>query len=280
MKLVGALLLLAFATAAFGAPADFRLRMTRGSCLGWCPVYRLTIDANGVVTFEGRENTSVVGIHKRALTSDELHQVIRAVRGIDFFTLGDYSSRPVCRKLTTDAPAFTITVRINGREKAVRHYAGCHGFDVERQLLAFEDRIDELAGVEAWKKYDKRLARRRMAVRYFGGGCRAGVDCEQAATELVRQALVLFRTSGMRLRIDRDGSVLMTRKEGAVKGRLRPDELNAIRDLLAHAAPNTMPVISMTTIVARDGELLAIDSPSIERRLQQLVNDRSWAAAP
>jgi hypothetical protein len=217
---------------------DFHLELSRSSCAGTCPVYRVTVDAHGAVTFDGLEMTSVIGIRRRALTVDELEELAGVVRGLRDATCS-----------VMDAPRSTIRVRQNGRETTVRRNGGCVRLDVE-------DRIDAITGIGAWKKYDARLANRRMVVRYFGSGCRHGVDCETQAKNLAQNALVLFRTSRARLRIDRDGTV-----NGRAK--LKPEELRRLKDALAIPRDRTIHRGEYVQLVVPvDGELRPFEAPA------------------
>ena len=222
---------------------DFHLDFTRGACAAWhCPVYRVSVDAHGGVTFEGREYTSAIGVHRRALTIDELEQLEDVV-----------SSLPegrTCRFV--DASVSTIRVRRNGRETTVRHNAACDSTEVE-------DRIDAITGIEIWKKYDARIANRRMAVRYFGGGCTQDVACEAQAKELAQNALVLYRNGSARLRIDRDGSVRIRN----VRSQLKPDELRRVTEALAMKRDRSIHTgREVLLIVPAYGELRPIFAPA------------------
>jgi len=80
--------------------------------------------------------------------------------------------------MVMDTPRSTIRVRMNGRETTVHHNAGCDS-------TAMEDRVDEIIGIEAWKRYDARLAkRRRKRSRQTHSSCSAsGIHgCASIAT--------------------------------------------------------------------------------------------------
>jgi len=131
---------------------DFQMTLERGMCFGTCPVYRVTISANGDVTFEGERFTKVIGVRHKRISRDAVKQLNDAVNDINFFDLGRYDEEGTCPQYTTDGPHLAITVTMNGRTKKVPHYTGCNGFPIEKKLIAFENRIDEIAGIEEWKK--------------------------------------------------------------------------------------------------------------------------------
>ena len=222
--------------------ADFHLELSRGSCAaGHCPVYRVSVDAHGAVTFEGLEYTSVIGVRKRALTVDELEQLEELVSSL--------REGRTCRMM--DVAISKIRVRMNGRETAVRHNAACDSTEIE-------DRIDTITGIEAWRRYNSRLANRRLAVRWFGGGCAYGVACETQAQELARNALVLYRNPSTRLRVDRDGSVRI----GNVRSKLAPDELRRLTEaLVLKHDPSIHSGRYVVIIVPANGELRPLQAP-------------------
>ena len=48
-------------TQAQGVPPDTLIRLQRTECLGECPIYTVTIDARGTVTYEGEKFVRVIG---------------------------------------------------------------------------------------------------------------------------------------------------------------------------------------------------------------------------
>ncbi len=245
--------------------ADFHLTFARGGCMGACPIYRMTIDAQGMVTFNGERYTSVVGERKRTMTRDEMEKLARAVDDVHFFDLTDHQSGETqCREVWTDAPSASITVHRNGRDHTVQHYLGCRGFRGEDALIAFEKRIDQLAGVTPWIKTDARLESRRIWVNHFGDACDNGVDCEAAAAKLERESLLLMENGANVVRIDRDGSALLTTQQlrfvREVRATLSPDRL---RELTARVAKIPKPY-----------GIPVIEKPPAD--LQPLADDRTW----
>jgi len=291
MKLVRALLLMAIATDALAAvPSDFLLELRRGPCYGSCPIYHVTIDAHGTITFFGERFTSVVGQRKRAMTIGDVQKLVRAARAIDFFTLANYTyDSKTCHEYWTDHPTAGITIRMNGHTKTVDHNLGCKGFEQEKALLAFEREIDDIAGTEPFARYDGRIEERRRFVGLFAEGCEHGVECEQAAKQLARATLMLFelRDEDFRshLRIDRDGSVRLRtprlRFVHEIWSRLPPRELGEVNEQIE--ATKRMPPVPMGSDRRRQ-VMLALpfgdELPSIVTEpgspFDSLADDRTW----
>lgn len=266
MKLVCALaaLILASCTnppATRGVPADFCLTLARSACFGRCPVYHMTIDALGNVAFTGDRYTSVVGEHDRKMTADEVKKLVAAIDAINFFSLSDHEFGPwQCPTRSTDSPSVCITLRMNGRTHTIRHYHGCDGFRGQDELIAFEDRIDALAGVGPWKKDDERLDRRRMLVWRFAGICKTGAACEEAATLFEHEYLLL--TDNVQIR--RDGTAV-----------LQTQSIPFVREVHATLPPDRLR--ELTTRVAsipRPDGIPFVEQPSDD--LQPFANDQTF----
>ena len=102
-------------------PADFHVTIERGPCFGACPVYNLTVGADGSVEYEGIQFVSAEGVRTTRLSQDEVKALVAAVVAADFFQLADRYEVQV-----TDLPSVNTTVTMDGRTKAVYHYGlGC-----------------------------------------------------------------------------------------------------------------------------------------------------------
>jgi hypothetical protein len=134
--------------------ADAMIRLQRTPCLGTCPVYVVTIEADGTVTYEGEQFVRVVGrrqshIEPAAVTAllaraerirfDEMRDAYRVIDN------GDGSVTTV-----TDLPTTIVTVRVHGRTKRVEDYVAAPD-----ALGEFERAIDETAGSQRWISVDQ-----------------------------------------------------------------------------------------------------------------------------
>ena len=64
-------------------------------CHGQCPVYKITIFANGTAFFEGKEDVPIIGNRTEVRSPEELDELFRKLENINFFGLdsvyrGDY----------------------------------------------------------------------------------------------------------------------------------------------------------------------------------------------
>jgi len=129
-----------------GDVRGFALTMTRGACLGSCPVYSTALSSNGTVEYEGIEFVKVKGKRRYVVPIDQINALISEIRAVHFFSLKD-SYRTVLKDgvetSVTDHPTTTITVTMDGKTKTVVDYYG-----TPESVKRLEDRIDELTSVK------------------------------------------------------------------------------------------------------------------------------------
>lgn len=146
-------------------PKDTLITLSRTSCFGYCPNYTLTISADGVVTFEGREYVKTKGTVKSRISRKQLQQLISEFKNLNYFSLRDQyqSEEDGCSTVWTDYPSATTSIRINGKSKSILHYYGCHkdpgNAMYPKGLTELETRIDEIVGTERWIGQTKKPTR-------------------------------------------------------------------------------------------------------------------------
>ena len=70
-------------------PEDFSVRLERTSCFGDCPVYTVTIDAAGTVTYDGRDHVRVTGRQTWQISMSAVSTLMAAVDRSGFSDLRD-----------------------------------------------------------------------------------------------------------------------------------------------------------------------------------------------
>ncbi len=129
-------------------PADFQVTIERGPCFGACPVYKLSVLADGAATYDGIQFVDVEGNQTARLTAEEVRAFADAVVEADFFHLADRYEVQI-----TDLPSITVTVTMDGRTKSVYHYGlGC-GTDYDKapaSLCALEALLEAVPQAHGW----------------------------------------------------------------------------------------------------------------------------------
>lgn len=143
---------------------ELSLKMERSGCYGRCPIYDLTIQPDGKVTFDGKGYTQTKGKAEDKLTEEQLNQLIAEIEKANFFSLDNaynYDSKN-CPELYTDSPVVNLTIKLKGIEKRINHYQGCNEKDsvnqnknwtekiFPQQLYKLENKIDEIVETKRW----------------------------------------------------------------------------------------------------------------------------------
>jgi hypothetical protein len=129
-------------------PEDFQITLERGPCFGTCPVYSLSVVADGSVSYDGRQFVAVEGSQTVSISQAEVLLLVEAVVEADFFDLADTYTVPA-----TDLPSIATSVTLNGRFKSVYHYGvGC-GTDLDTAppgLCALEALLEGIPISNGW----------------------------------------------------------------------------------------------------------------------------------
>ena len=128
------------------------ITLERGACFGSCPVYKLSIFADGRVEFEGKEFVKRKGKARGQITKAALQSLVREFEKINYMKLDNeyVSEGPNCPEYWTDLPAAVTSLDWKGKKKRIRHYHGCRGLAVLDQLTALEDKIDQVVNTKRW----------------------------------------------------------------------------------------------------------------------------------
>lgn len=139
---------LSFAEEQKAVPADTKVLLERTMCYGTCPVYKLTIYADGKVEFSGERFVNAIGSHVKTISQEKVALMLTEADSINFFKLnGKYD----CYE-QTDQPIVEITITKEGNTKKVVHDHGCLSTNKKElaALTKLEDKIDELAEITDW----------------------------------------------------------------------------------------------------------------------------------
>lgn len=137
-------------------PSDTLITLERSVCYGTCPDYKVTISADGKVTFQGRQFVKTKGTVQGSITLDGLRQLLAEFDKARYFSLRDKyeTEKDGCPEDWTDHPSAVTSIRLNGKSKSISHYHGCRDGQVAypKALTELEDRIDEIVGTKQWIK--------------------------------------------------------------------------------------------------------------------------------
>jgi hypothetical protein len=142
---------------------DTVITLQRTACYRGCSPYKVMINADGTVVFDGskyvydaktgKEAFQPLGTQKSSISREQLQLLVSEFDRINYFALKDqYTEKKDCPEYGTDAPSASTSIQTNGKSKSIKHYGGCMGTDALRDLSALEAKIDEIANTKQWLK--------------------------------------------------------------------------------------------------------------------------------
>jgi len=105
--------------------ADDSISLERTGCFGSCPAYKVTIDARGGVTYEGKSCVAVVGLRKTSVPTFRFQRILREAENLSFWNFKSKYDLRDCYTDAGDLPTIAISISRNGNSKSVSYYTGC-----------------------------------------------------------------------------------------------------------------------------------------------------------
>jgi hypothetical protein len=122
------------------------ITLERTPCYGFCPVYKLTINGDGKVVYEGKDFVNIKSKVETVISQDKIEQLVQEFKKTDYFSLNDdYTTLTI-----TDAPSVITSITLDEKTKTIEHYHG--DFSAPEKLTELEDSIDEIVNSEQWIK--------------------------------------------------------------------------------------------------------------------------------
>lgn len=134
---------------------NVEIRLARGACFGFCPVYSVTINGAGEVRYEGRNFVNIVGQRTASIPTENVARLVARFEEIGFENLQD-----AYRAEVTDLPTYTVTLTRDGHTKTVADYGGVSA-GMPRAVRDLQDEIDRVAGTAQWVLRDGQPVRDR-----------------------------------------------------------------------------------------------------------------------
>jgi hypothetical protein len=128
---------------------SLRIVLEREACFGECPVYRLTIEGSGAVTFEGRGAVLVEGIVRTRIDPARVAALAARFRTANFQDLRDSYSGP-----GSDAPTYRLTFAQGARAKTVVDYLGTRA-GMPAVVTELQQLVDETGGARRFIEGDE-----------------------------------------------------------------------------------------------------------------------------
>jgi len=128
---------------------SLQMTLTRTSCFGTCPSYRVEIHGDGTALYDGKAYVAVTGSHRASVSKEIVAELLDAFRNADYYSLDDEYVWPA-----TDLPTYETSIQIDGKLKKVKDYAG-EQIGMPLSISKLENEIDRLVDTERWTKGNK-----------------------------------------------------------------------------------------------------------------------------
>lgn len=136
-----AFLVAACASSAANEVPTQTISFTRAPCYGVCPVYRVTVNADGTGLFEGERFTAVTGQRRFTLTTAQWQAFVAKLAPYrPQGTLDINMENPArCQLMATDHPSAIVTWTGGGRNDQLGFYFGCRDEGNRAMAQALEE---------------------------------------------------------------------------------------------------------------------------------------------
>ena len=131
-------------------PADTKISMSRTACYGRCPVYTVTISADGAVAWNGKRFVAVTGKRTRKISKKAVLGLLHRFGEVDFMNIDEARMKASCKMRATDNPTVGLTVTVAGRSNEISDYHGCMGHPLRKALHGVEDEVQRVAVDPDW----------------------------------------------------------------------------------------------------------------------------------
>lgn len=135
--------------AAREVPRGFELTLTRGSCLGPCPIYTVTLHADGRVEYMGKSSVGVVGKAEGRVEAGVVRLMIKGVEAFVATEPARHLQRD-CGRRIYDNPNVVVRVRGGGRTRTYASRELCPGSPAWEGVYKLAARVDALVGTDRW----------------------------------------------------------------------------------------------------------------------------------
>jgi hypothetical protein len=121
------------------------ITLQRSLCFGGCPAYKVTLNPDGLVSYEGEAYVLYHGAASHHIDPSAVRSLAEELENAHYFAL---TVPQDCTQWASDAPTITTSLKRYGRSHEIENYHGngCAPF----VLPTLERRIDEVAETSVW----------------------------------------------------------------------------------------------------------------------------------
>lgn len=131
------------------SPFDY-VTLSKSPCFGACPVYDITLQGDGRVTYHGGRFTKLQGQHSATYSASRFLEVLSMLEMRGFADFDDAYTRDTCQPWATDHPTVTVELKSADLTKKLVWYTGCRGIEERGRLEGMVDELERILDVQAF----------------------------------------------------------------------------------------------------------------------------------
>ena len=120
--------------------------LSRTTCYGNCPYYEINIYSNGLATYEGKKNVSLIGLYKATINKNIIEQILNKALQIKYMSLSN--KYPVKGIGIIDLPVCITSIKTKEGENKTIYNRN----DSPQELVEYQEFFDELLEEIEWKQ--------------------------------------------------------------------------------------------------------------------------------
>jgi len=125
------------------SPAS-KIELSKTPCFGECPVYSVSINGKGVLTYNGQNFVKVSGEHTVNLPPEATNELFKSFFDVNFWAFEDEYTDNISDLSTT-----WVSLTHEGRTKKIKDYYGA-----PEALKELEQKVDALVKTHVWEVTD------------------------------------------------------------------------------------------------------------------------------
>ncbi len=131
-------------------PVDLEITLYRLHGLGAGPHYRVSVQADGYIEYEGIDSVTVEGFADTTIELISVARLYRAFEAIGYWSIKGLYEMERCDPYIFDVHYATTSLTANGKKHSVIHDHGCCGISLLDSLTHLECKIDTVLSTTRW----------------------------------------------------------------------------------------------------------------------------------
>lgn len=121
------------------------LQLSYGPCFGTCPVFTVTLNESGSLTYEGDRFVFASGRHRRLMNPSLFQEVVALIETLPETELIDPLQ---CPRRRTDHARVDGRLRTAKHDLEINHYYGCSGYEYRKRQITLIRKLTDMLQID------------------------------------------------------------------------------------------------------------------------------------